>query len=134
MNRLQQDIDWARARQAEAKAHHPYIYAACKFFVTLVVQNAMHLGVDAIGTCFGDPFLYEEAECIFYGSYYTYQISKALYEHLKSTQHIHRQPIEYIKQFLETYTDREHLETYAENLAQQGASFEIQQGCHCTIS
>ena len=84
----------AHAAAAEFKAHHKYIYAACKYLLNMAMQHAMRFGVDAIGATFGDPALYEEIEAVYYGLKLTYHITKALFSYLKSTNHMHKHRIE----------------------------------------
>ena len=86
----------AHAARAEMQAHHPCIYAACKFICRHVAEYGLEMAVDALGATFGDPFLYEEIKLIYYGLKWTYHISKRLYHWLRSTTHKHGQRIVYL--------------------------------------
>ena len=118
----------AHANFAEWKAHHPKVYAACKYMLKLAINHALHFGVDAIGATFGDPLLYEEMELVYYGVKLTYQISTALYAYLKSTSHIHQHQIEYLQHLEGTAA------TVATNAVMYGAGYEVQKSRDCTIS
>ena len=111
-----QGYNAAHAAIAEMQAHHKYIYAACKYMVHMAMQHAMRFGVDAIGTTFGDPFLFEEMEAVYYGLKFTYDISMAVYSYLKSSSHMHGHQIEYL----------DHMEDDAEGGAGVAAGYVVQ--------
>jgi hypothetical protein len=83
-----------RAQQFTKNFHtnHPYIYAACKFFI----HEGLHCALDCCGTLLGDPPLFEEIEAIYFGVKMAVNISYKLYHYLKGKTHVHRKQIEHM--------------------------------------